>query len=295
MGGGCERRPNMTNLEQIVVATDFSPASASALHVAGRIARLFNIKVTVVHVFQYPVHHRYPIRVGWMVEMIRKEVREKLNQARCVLEEMNVQAEGLMIGDGFASAEILNLLQKYENPLLVMGTHAVAGIDRFLLGSTAEEILRQAKCPVITVGPHVPREEKADPAFHRILYPTDGSIASMTAISLIQLLRRASPAPLRVLHVLDPAIESAVGDDVFEVVRSSLKHHEIASEDTCDEYVTLHGKDVGQAVVNEAERFSADLLILGVRRASAWASHLVPKVTYQIIAASPCPVMTVSS
>jgi nucleotide-binding universal stress UspA family protein len=71
-------------------------------------------------------------------------------------------------------------------------------------------------------------------------------------------------------------------DKQFEPVRVALGGTEKR------EFVTLHGDDISQAVVNEAERYPADLLILGVRRASAWAAHLTPKVAPQIIIAEPC-------
>jgi nucleotide-binding universal stress UspA family protein len=45
----------------------------------------------------------------------------------------------------------------------------------------------------------------------------------------------------------------------------------------------------------EAERYPADLLVLGVHRASAYASHLAPKIAFQVIAAAPCAVLTISS
>jgi hypothetical protein len=48
-------------------------------------------------------------------------------------------------------------------------------------------------------------------------------------------------------------------------------------------------------VVNEPERYPADLLVLGVKRASAFVAHVAPKIAFQIVAASPCTVLTVSS
>jgi hypothetical protein len=48
-------------------------------------------------------------------------------------------------------------------------------------------------------------------------------------------------------------------------------------------------------VVNEAERQPADLVALGVKRASAFVAHVAPKIAFQIVAASPVAVLTVSS
>ena len=282
--------------DQIVVATDFSPASTAALRMASRVARLFQAKVSIVHVFQYSPHHRYPVPVDWMVEMIRQDMRVKLDESRLLLTEMNIQTEALMIERGLPAEEILDLSRSCKNPLLVVGTHAVGGMDRFLLGSTAEAIFRQAHCPVMTVGPHVVYKTGDEPQFHKVLYPTDCSAASLVAIPLAMLLRQSSTTSLRVLHVIDPdATTNLSPKDLYEPVRKSFEANAVAKEDAGVEYVSLHGKDIGQAVVNEAERFAADVVILGVRRASAFASHLPPKIAYQIIAAAPCAVLTVSS
>jgi len=61
------------------------------------------------------------------------------------------------------------------------------------------------------------------------------------------------------------------------------------------DYVTLHGSDISQAIVNEAERRHADLIVLGVRRGAACSPRLAPKIAFQVIAAAPCAVLTISS
>jgi nucleotide-binding universal stress UspA family protein len=282
--------------DQIVLATDFSPASSAALSVAGRVARIFNANVVVVHVFQYVAHHQYQVPVGWMIECIRRDVQHRMNEARKVLADSGVETEGRMIQDGFPSLEILNALQTCKNPLLVMGTHAIGGMDRFVLGSTAEEVLRHASCPVITVGPHVTSEEGIGPNFHKVLYATDFSDASLAAAPFAAMLRKSSSASLRVLHVsADPDFVGAPEDQNFDSVRRALDNDGPESTEHATEYVTLHGKDVSQTITNEAERYPADLLVLGVHRASAYASHLAPKIAFQVIAAAPCAVLTISS
>jgi nucleotide-binding universal stress UspA family protein len=282
--------------EQIVFATDFSPASSAALCVAGRVARIFNANVVVVHVFEYVAHHQYQVPVGWMIECIRRDVQRRMSETRKIFADIGVKTEGWMIEDGFPSLEIPNALQKFKNPLLVMGTHAVGGMDRFVLGSTAEEILRRASCPVITVGPHVSSKEADDPRFHKLLYATDFSDASLVAAPFAAMFRKSSAASLRVLHVsADPNSHGYSEAQSFEPAREALGDDESGNAGTSSEYVTLHGKDIGQAITNEAERYPADLLVLGVNHASAFAAHLTPKIAFQVIAAAPCAVLTVSS
>jgi nucleotide-binding universal stress UspA family protein len=284
------------NLDQIVLATDFSPASSATLSIAGRFAHIFKAKVLVVHVFQYVARHQYQVPVGWMIECIRRDVQHRMNETGKILADSGVETEGRLIGDGFPSVEILNVLQACKDPLLVMGTHAVGGMDRFVLGSTAEEVLRQASCPVITVGPHVPHEEGSDLNFHRVLYATDFSDASLAAAPIAAMLRKVLSASLRVLHVsADPNYVGSSEDQGFDPVRKVLDSDGPESAEHATEYVTLHEKDRSQAITNEAERYPADFLVLGVQRASEYATHLAPKIAFQVIAAAPCAVLTISS
>jgi hypothetical protein len=74
----------MTVPTQIVVATDFSPRSMSAVRVEGGLAQIFCAKTTLLHIFQYVPKHRYKVPVAWMVEIIRTDVRKKLAEAKGV-------------------------------------------------------------------------------------------------------------------------------------------------------------------------------------------------------------------
>ena len=75
---------------RIILATDFSPASSAAVLIACRVAEMLKATVTILHVFQYVPHHRYRVPVEWMVEVIRRDVRKKLQEAKDIFCEANV-------------------------------------------------------------------------------------------------------------------------------------------------------------------------------------------------------------
>jgi nucleotide-binding universal stress UspA family protein len=278
--------------DQIILATDFSSAASS---VAARMAQLFKCKILLVHVFQYVAHHQYKIPVSWMIEIIRNDVKRQILKARQSLTDMNIETEALLVEDGFPVVEILNAAQSYKASVIVMGTHAVAGMDRFLLGSTAEGVLREAICPVITVGPHV-QSANAPKGIGRLLFATDFSKESLNAAPFVAMLRDAAASSLHVLHVQTDidAVETPE-TPLFDSLRMALDVPDTVRQRPATEYLTLHGEAVAQAISNEAERLPADLVILGVKRASAFAAHLAPKVAFQVIAAAPCAVLTISS
>jgi lauroyl/myristoyl acyltransferase len=80
----------MRNPDQIVLATDFSPASTAAVPIASMLARLFKASVILLHIFQYVPKHRYRVPVEWMVEIIRKDVQSKLAEAKRILNQMGI-------------------------------------------------------------------------------------------------------------------------------------------------------------------------------------------------------------
>jgi nucleotide-binding universal stress UspA family protein len=273
---------------QIIVATDFSPASNAALQYAAPIARIFHAQVTLLHVFQYAPKHRYSVSVEWMSESIRKEAVYKLDEGKRDLHRLGVDAQTLMVEDGDPVQQILSFAQTYQSPILLMGTHAIAGMERFLLGSTAEEVLRTAHSPVITVGPHVAFPTKDSLRLQKILFATDLSKASLAAIPFLLELQKLCGACLRVVHIAEHSAPEQQELQRFEPVRTALAHTGNV------EYLTLHGKEVSHAIVNEAQEYSADLIVLGVRHAPERATHFAAKIAYQIIAAVPCAVLTIS-
>jgi nucleotide-binding universal stress UspA family protein len=279
----------MTPPGQIVVAMDLSPASTAAVRWAGTLAKIFNVKVTLLHVFEYVPDHRYPIDVGWMVETIRRDIRTQLEESENILRQSRIETEIVMLEDGIPAQQILGFLQGCQSPLLLMGTHAVAGMERFLLGSTAEQVLRRAKSPLITVGPHVVSKTEDHTGLRRIIFATDFSETSLGVVPFLLVLKQACGARLRVLHVSADRISEKEEDNQFAPVRNALQ----SGEDT--EYITLHGTNISQAVVNEAERYPADLVALGVRQAPHPAAHFTAKIAFQIVAAAPCAVLSLAS
>jgi nucleotide-binding universal stress UspA family protein len=274
---------------QIIVATDFSPASKAAVRYAASLARHFNAQVTLLHVFQYAPKHRYSVSVEWMSESIRKEAVYKLEEGRRALVSLGVDAQTVMLDDGAVDQQIVSFARTHESPILVLGTHAVGGMERFVLGSTAEEVLRATPCPVFTVGPHVTPATTDSSRLQKILFATDFSNASFASIPFLLKLQKLSGSHIRVLHIADHSAPEQEELQRFEPVRTALQ----AADDV--DYLTLHASNVSQAVVKEAERTSADLIVMGIRQAHEPAAHFAAKIAYQIIAASPCAVLTVSS
>ena len=278
--------------DKVILATDFSAASRSAVLVAAKVSLQFNASVLVVHVFQFESRH-HMVPVGWMINLIRKDIREQMNRTLRRLRKLGVQAEGQLVEDGFPSNEIPAVVAKFDKPMLVMGTRSLDGIDRLVIGSTAEQILRKVDCPVITVGPGSRGATRKHLVFRGILFPTDFSKESLIAAGFIRELLKQTGASVWVLHVLARSSPAGQSKAKFSQIAEVL-----GAKDTKDfpiEYVEVQDESVSHAIAQQAAHYDVDLIVLGARQTSALASRLSPEVVAQVISIAGAPVLTVSS
>jgi nucleotide-binding universal stress UspA family protein len=142
-------------LQNILLATDFSDPSATALDHAKALAEAFKARIHVLHVLEDLAAHAWTTEVyvaalpGVHDEMER-QARERL-AAIFTPEEgtrFQVRAE-LRTGSPFV--EIVRYAREEHIDLIVMGTHGRGPIAHMLLGSVAERVVRKAPCPVLTV------------------------------------------------------------------------------------------------------------------------------------------------
>jgi nucleotide-binding universal stress UspA family protein len=138
----------MLAIKTIVHPTDFSDRSDIAFRLASSLARDCKARLIVVHVAEPPL----PLYGDGLVMSAPAEPREplqgKLHQIRPPDPEVQVEH---WLEEGDAAAEILRVAREARCDLIVMGTHGRTGLGRLLMGSVAEEVVRKAPCPVLTV------------------------------------------------------------------------------------------------------------------------------------------------
>ena len=178
--------------------------------------------------------------------------------------------------------------------LIVIGTHGWRGIQRLLLGSTAELILRGATCPVLTVGPHVPKVE-CDPEYiDRILFATDLTQAIEYAVSYALSFAHERCAHLTLLHVL--ARDSHARDDNRVKACCEHEHRRLVPSDAvawCAPQFVITQGDPAQEILNYVETDNSDPIVLGLPRDKVFSSHFRTGVTYSVASGAPCPVLTI--
>ena len=147
--------PTLT--QNLLVSTDFSPASMLAIDAASLLAQAFGAKVTLAHVFdpaplapmptsqlgsaeQLEVEQAYERRLHAELERLRDEKLAGLADVKVAL----------ILGKNAADS-LCRYAEKENVDLIVIATHGRTGLARMLIGSVAERVVRHAGCPVLTL------------------------------------------------------------------------------------------------------------------------------------------------
>ena len=288
---------SLVSFKNILYPTDFSPFAEAALPFVCDIARIFHSRVTAVHV-RAPDSDvlipplSFPLEAESTTNLAQK-LRGTLDEKLKTLEHE------LLIGDGEVWDFMFKLIQDREIDLIVMGTQGKTGLEKFILGSVAELIFRQANCPVLTVGPHVVCGRRRGWEMYNILLATDFTPESLAACPLAFSLARERRARLTLLNVLEPPeAEDLIDPQRYIDSTVRMLQNQVPAEVTKDCYVAYEVAEgpPSAEILRVAKMKASDLIVLGVRSASGrlgLATHLARPTAHQVVSNATCPVLTV--
>jgi nucleotide-binding universal stress UspA family protein len=284
-------------LKNILFTTDFSHAADAAAPYAAELAKRYGANLYALHVRPPVIYPMTPPESWKGLEEAARIVAEH-RKSELLDKFTGVQTE-VLINEGDLWSNVAAAIEGCNIDLIVLGTRGRSGIGKLLLGSTAEEIFRQAPCPVLTVGPHAPSEPKRGGEFSRILFATDFSPESVAAAPYAISLAQECQAHLTLMHVL---AEPKAGDHVHpsELAGSSaqLLRNLVPPEAELwcvPEYVVERGV-AAEKILEVAAQSKVDLIVLGVRRPSGFpgaATHLPIAIAHKVVSDAACPVLTV--
>ncbi len=165
----------MLPIRIILHATDFSESSAYAFRLACSLARDYSARLVMLHVAEQPV----VVPIDGSTFLPPPLDRERLlKDLQCwQAQEPGVRIE-YRLAEGDPAAEIVRAAAETGCDLIVMGTHGRAGLGRLLLGSVAEQVLRRAPCPVMTMKiPHPQAQSAQENVPHQVHQTCDAAKA----------------------------------------------------------------------------------------------------------------------
>ncbi len=145
----------MAEIKKVVVPVDFSSTTNKVVDYAMMVADKLGAEVLFFHAindFQgYDMMLVHPSFIG-MTKDLEKESKERINS---LVDEYKGREYGVggdvAIGD--AAEEIIKYAQEQNADMIIIGTHGVKGLEKILMGSTAERVVKNAPCPVLIFNP----------------------------------------------------------------------------------------------------------------------------------------------
>ena len=282
------------SLKHILYATDFSPAAEAALPYVNGLSKQYEAKVHAVHI-RLPA--TYPI-VG--PEMMPQYIEAAEEQAKFEAQELHEMLASVphdvSVTEGDLWPTLSDMVRQQNIDLIVIGTKGRTGWGRALLGSVAEEIFRRAPCPVLTVGPHICKDTQRRLEMKEILYATDFSPESLSALPYAVSLAQEHQARLTILHVI--AEEKLV--HARNYVKATLCHlRELVPAEAkpwCEPNFMVEEGPAADKILEVATGLGADVIVLGVRGAEGHmgaTTHLLRTTAHRVVTQAECPVLTV--
>jgi nucleotide-binding universal stress UspA family protein len=143
----------MKSVKRILVATDFSPGAQAAVDLAVTMARAIGGRITLLHVDDLPAWAYVGAEAMINEDLLRSLAAlsaKKLAEARADLLDKGITVE-IAQAEGPPYLAIVRAAELGKFDLIVVGTHGRTGLPHFLLGSTAEKVVRSSPIPVLTV------------------------------------------------------------------------------------------------------------------------------------------------
>jgi len=287
-------------LNNILFLTDFSGASERALLFVREIAGEYGANVSVLHVLVPDVlTYMTPDSPSAAIELQKESALAEMQRVETQLAGIPNKAVVLAGKEVWATLE--PMLKEDQFDLIVLGTRGRTGLPKLLLGSTAEEVFRRSRVPVMTIGPSVRRDDRNGARWERVVFASDFTPESLTAAPYAISFAEENDAQLTLLHVIEVWGQRKEGNKQGLTVAEAMHQlHEIVPLEAglwCrPETVVEHGEPAAK-ILEVAKQRKADLIVLGLRGTShvLAVSHRERSVAHMIVAHASCPVLTVRS
>jgi nucleotide-binding universal stress UspA family protein len=292
----------------ILFATDFSECSQKALDYSLALARFYESKFCLAHVVSsLSLTMAGPCAIAACEEAVSREAAD-LEDSLIHTGALTGIQHKFIVRQGELWPELREIIRQESADLLVIGTHGRHGTAKLFLGSVAEQIFRQADCPVLTFGPHTdarPWFRTSSSTQRTFLFATDFGQASLHGLPQAIAAANQFGARLAFLSIIpaapsgnDKALTDCQGDARRRTLQRLAELADDAGLDTRPElYAELKSAEpASEKILETADKLRADLIIMGLHDSAHTGiiSHLDLATTYDVICQASSPVLTVN-
>ena len=293
----------MLSIRRILWPTDLSEGAARAFPYAAALASWHESELHVLNVQEdrsresAAMDGSFPVSQDTLTDLLAAEGEPPQHVDLGALTLVQEQKAG-----GSPPDAIVDYADDYDIDLIVAGTHGRRGLQRLLIGSVAEEVLRAAPCPVLTVR----SQQDVAPAWsaRNILVPIDFSDASLDALRHAKELALTYGAQITLLHAVEEVVypsaygvepASLPGPQVIDRVEQNLA--ELAETEIGYEHVVVQAS-VGYApstILDHTDENDVDLIVTATHGRTGIGRMLLGSVAERVVRRAPTPAFVVKS
>jgi nucleotide-binding universal stress UspA family protein len=287
-----ELKPQIA-LKNILFATDLDVSASRALPFAVAMANRCRAKLYAAHVIPQEAYaFAHPESVKQILEEERDYATYALKQIIDPLKSRGQRCESLL-GNGNVAEVLAEFVQSHAVDLVVLGTRSRAGLGKVILGSIAEETIREVPCPVLTVGPHVVVQASA--GVQSIVCAIDFAPGSLRVTEFAVALAHEYQAHLTLMHVVEGVLRNSPH---LAIQLTEQRLRQIIPQQPELPYapeVMVEIGPVADRILGVANGLLADMIIMGARGAGAFAqtASRFGSIAHKVVSLASCPVLTV--
>lgn len=293
-------------LSTVLQLFDFSDAARALARGVAMLALRSNARLHLLHIVEPTRAASEPwTACGMALDSERAQFREKRLRAFIIEDlppNLSVQAD---VRIGHLADEVVACANSVATDLLIMPPQADPVPRRMVGGSVIERIARRIPCPSLTVPQSVLSQPEVDERlspsnWKTILVPVDFSRAALGALNYAAALAHRNAGRVAILHVAGQSVDAARYEWCFQDDAQRRAHDRLASWVELNQSVPIPFETVvrvslppATAILFEAKRLEADLLVLGLR-ALRWPHRLCGRrTTDSILRNADCPVLSI--
>jgi nucleotide-binding universal stress UspA family protein len=276
----------------VLAPVDFSDASRGSLHYAARLARRWNATLHVMHALDPLLAAAAQTRRLDLVAGTRDEL-ESFCASAGVHDDVGATFH---VAVGPAAATICDTAIELRSDLIVAGSSGLSGLNRLVMGTTVEHVIRGARVPVLAVAGRSPGDDVSH--WGPVIAAVDDPAAPQAVTRGAAAFASSLGAALHVVHVVPPLTAPARwrGDaDAVWQTRCNAARRELTAalrdSDVEPQNVHVVGGSVPDALAGEASRHTHTMPILVLGRARPGDGHAPGSVASRVIARATAPVL----
>jgi nucleotide-binding universal stress UspA family protein len=302
---------------RILVPLDGSDLAEIALPYSELLAEKLDSELILINVRmpgedpEHPEHRSYLSKMAATVEQNIRKSSDTSPGQKVKVESTIIGSTGLLT---HAAEEIVDYAEKENTSLIIMATHGRTGIKRWALGSTADKVVRAARCPILLIRANISAPGKAK--LEKLLVPLDGSKESEKVLPHVERLASRLKAEVAIIHIVMPLYQfyttaESIGyyggmgmvkvpytEEQMKPLKASAESYlqkvnsRLMEEGVKTNYKVMVGL-AGEEIIKSADEIGADMVAMSTHGESGFSRWEHGSTTDKVLRAGNTPLLLV--